>query len=67
MNLHNLPPKQAMTGITLSFTATHGLTNGEKIAAQMQLNKFAAAIHDFQKEHFPMLKHTVISRQEYEP
>ncbi len=67
MNVVDFKSKPAMTGITLSFTLTHQSTSGEKMAAQIQLENFARAVHQLQKEGFPNLKHTLISRQEYEP
>ncbi len=67
MSIHQLPTKQAMTGITLSFTLNHETSQGDKVAAQMHVNAFAKAVADLQKQGFPTLKHTLISRQEYEP
>ncbi len=66
-NITELKPRQAMTGITLSFTLLHGNTSQEKMLAQMNLNAFARAVHELQRTGFQGLKHTVISRQEYEP
>lgn len=66
-NVIDLPEKRAMTGLTLSFTLDHIAANRARIYAQIRLNEFAAAVAKLQKEGFPELKHTLISRQEYGP
>lgn len=66
-NVIQFPEKSAMTGVTLSFTVSHGATINEKIDAQVYMNDFTQAVRDLQKRGFQRLKCTLISRQEYEP
>lgn len=52
-------------GITLSFLMeAHEV---DCIAAQIHLEKLGDAIEELVKQGFPGVKHTLTSRQEYEP
>ena len=57
--------KPKMYGIVLSFTITDEDPN--TTLPQLRLEHLAYSVKQLVKEGYPDVKHTLISRQEYEP